>query len=81
MKKNNAKLSDVVKFMDKFCGKDLVKDFLPAHNGLQFENSGKVVKIATAVDAGIAEIREAKKWAQICCSHITECIGTHQSQQ
>lgn len=61
MKKNNAKLSDVVKFMDKFCGKDLVKDFSPAHNGLQFENSGKVAKIATAVDAGIAEIREAKK--------------------
>lgn len=59
--KKIAKLAEVVKFMDEFCGKDLVKDFSPAHNGLQFENSGKVVKIASAVDAGIAEVREAKK--------------------
>lgn len=61
MKKNNVKLVDVVKFMDDFCGKNSVKDFSPAHNGLQFANSGKVVKIATAVDAGIAEVIEASK--------------------
>lgn len=54
--KKNAKLSDVVDFLDGFCGVSAVRDFPPAHNGLQFENSGKVTRIAAAVDGGGAEI-------------------------
>lgn len=71
MKKSKiVKLSEVVKFMDDFCGKDSVKDFSPAYNGLQFANSGKVVKIAMAVDAGIAEVRQASKiGANILLAH------------
>lgn len=37
-------------------------DFPGSFNGVQFENSGKVLKLAAAVDCGIAEIEAAKKW-------------------
>ncbi len=57
--KKNAKLSDLVKFLDDFCGVSKIEDFPPAHNGLQFENSGRVTRIASAVDAGSAEISVA----------------------
>ncbi len=61
MKNKVAKLSDVVAFMDAYCDINSIKDFPAAKNGLQFENGGKVRKIATAVDAGIAEVREAAR--------------------
>ena len=38
------------------------RDFPGSYNGLQFENSGKVLKLAAATDCGIAEIRAAKAW-------------------
>ena len=37
-------------------------DFPGSYNGLQFENSGKVAKLAAATDCGIEEIKAAKKW-------------------
>ena len=52
----NVKLSEVVEFLDEFCGVSKMRDFPPAHNGLQFENSGNITRIAAAVDAGGAEI-------------------------
>ncbi len=61
MKNKIAKLSDVVAFMDAYCDINSIKDFPAARNGLQFENSGKVSKIVSAVDAGIAEVREAAR--------------------
>lgn len=59
MKNNNCTLSQITAFLDKFCLKDQVRDFDGAHNGLQFENSGKITRIATAVDAGLEEIQRA----------------------
>lgn len=52
----NVKLSEVVEFLDEFCGVSKMRDFPPAHNGLQFENSGNITRIAAAVDAGGSEI-------------------------
>jgi len=54
-----AKLAGIVKFMDAYCRADKFDDYPAAHNGLEFENSGEVRKIAAAVDAGVAEIRAA----------------------
>lgn len=52
-------LSEVVAFADKFCGKSEFRDFDGAFNGLQFQNSGTVLRVASAVDAGLWEIRQA----------------------
>ncbi len=57
--KKNASLHDVVEFIDDYCKIDEVKDFDGAQNGLQFENSGRVGRVATAVDAGLCEIELA----------------------
>ena len=54
-----AKLADVVKFLDKFSNKDAFEDFEGSFNGLEFENSGAVGRIASAVDAGLGEIEAA----------------------
>ena len=55
----NVSLKKVVDFLDKYCKKNQYADFDGSYNGLQFENSGKVSRIATAVDAGIFEIEQA----------------------
>ena len=55
----NVDLAEIVAFLDSYCRNGEFKDFDGAFNGLQFENSGSVSKIATAVDAGIAEIELA----------------------
>mgnify|MGYP002542678280 CR=1 FL=1 len=56
-----AKLFEIVEFLNDFCKISEIKDFSPARNGLQFENSGIVTRIAAAVDAGGAEIETASK--------------------
>ena len=55
----NISLERVVSFLDKLSEKDKVADFLGSYNGLQFQNSGKVSRVAMAVDGGIAEIDAA----------------------
>ena len=57
--KKYASLHDVVGFIDDYCNIAEVKDFDGAQNGLQFENSGRVGRVATAVDAGLCEIELA----------------------
>jgi len=52
-------LQKVVTFLDSYCDIAGFQDSPEARNGLQFENSGNVTKIATAVDAGIAEFELA----------------------
>ncbi len=52
-------LTDITDFLDSYCDIEGYKDFDGAYNGLQFENSGSVSKIATAVDAGLAEFEMA----------------------
>ena len=57
--KKYADLNSVVEFLDKYCAISGYSDCEGSYNGLQFENSGKVSRIATAVDAGINEIKAA----------------------
>ena len=52
-------LEKVVSFLDKLSCKNDVADFSGSYNGLQFQNSGKVSRVAMAVDGGIAEIESA----------------------
>ncbi|MEO0795876.1 MAG: Nif3-like dinuclear metal center hexameric protein [Verrucomicrobiota bacterium] len=56
-----ARLTDVVDFCNQRTHIDRVKDFPPAHNGLQFENHGDVNKIGAAVDAGLVPFELAGK--------------------
>lgn len=46
-------LSDIVAFCDTRINLARVADFPGAHNGLQFQNQGRVKKIGAAVDAGL----------------------------
>lgn len=57
--KKYADLNSVVKFLDEYCAIADYSDFDGSYNGLQFENSGKVTRIVTAVDVGISEIKAA----------------------
>lgn len=59
MKNRTVALEEVTEFMDGYCAVSSVCDYPGSFNGLQFQNSGKVTKIATAVDAGLSEIRMA----------------------
>lgn len=52
-------LWEVVNFLDSYCELAKFKDYDRAKNGLQAENSGKVARIATSVDAGLGEIKIA----------------------
>lgn len=55
-----ANLREITSYLDEFMRVKDFKDFSGSFNGLQFENSGKVTKIAAAVDCGIAEIKAAR---------------------
>lgn len=57
-----AKLKEIVDFLNDYTRLNCFSDFPGSYNGLQFENSGKVLKIAAAVDGGIAEVKAAAKW-------------------
>lgn len=52
-------LSEVVEFLDKELKMDSIPDYPNAYNGLQVENSGKVTKVAAAVDASLDVIQKA----------------------
>ena len=54
-----VKLDKVAGFLDKYFDVKNFPDYGGARNGLQFENSGGVCKVAAAVDAGLAEIEQA----------------------
>lgn len=54
-----ATLQEITKFLDSFLEINLVKDL--SWNGLQFQGSGEVDKIAFAVDSGIDVFEQAVK--------------------
>lgn len=53
------KLDELVGYLDEYLRLDEIPDYPRAYNGLQVENSGKVTRVATAVDASEATILEA----------------------
>ncbi|MBO6103017.1 MAG: Nif3-like dinuclear metal center hexameric protein, partial [Opitutales bacterium] len=57
-----AKLGDILEFLNGFVRLKDFTDFPGSYNGLQFENSGDIKKVAAAVDCGIAEVEAAAKW-------------------
>lgn len=57
------RLNELTDYLDAYLRIDEVPDYPPAHNGLQVENAGKVTRIAVAVDATEASIREAAEKA------------------
>ena len=58
-KEKCAELGEIVAFMDSCLRVGEFKDYDGAKNGLQCANSGKVRSIASAVDAGLGEIKLA----------------------
>lgn len=57
--KRAPELDEIVAFMDEYLAAADFNDYDGAKNGLQCANSGKVGLIATAVDAGLGEIKLA----------------------
>lgn len=55
----NAPLRNLVAWCDRILGPEKFNDWPGAMNGLQVENSGRVVKIAAAVDASLATVNLA----------------------
>ena len=55
----DAALSALVKYSDRLLRTPEVTDYDGAVNGLQVENSGRVSRLAAAVDASLATIRKA----------------------
>jgi dinuclear metal center YbgI/SA1388 family protein len=55
----NAQLNDIVTYCDRLLRTAEVGDYEGAVNGLQVENSGRVTRIAAAVDASLATVRLA----------------------
>src|SRR5689334_11693942 len=56
---SKASLSLIVRYCDAALRTGKVQDYEGAANGLQVENSGKVTRIAAAVDASLATVRLA----------------------
>lgn len=56
-----ANLKEITTYADKILNIRCTVDYPNALNGLQCKNSGKVSKIACAVDAGLFEIKQAVK--------------------
>jgi dinuclear metal center YbgI/SA1388 family protein len=54
-----ASLKELVKYCDRRLRTDQIKDYEGAANGLQVENSGRVTRIAAAVDASLATVKLA----------------------
>lgn len=65
-----ATLLDLVRYSDQLLAHDRVADYDHALNGLQIENSGRVDKIAAAVDASSSSIAAAaEKGASLLIVH------------
>ncbi|HEY0810982.1 MAG TPA: Nif3-like dinuclear metal center hexameric protein [Longimicrobiales bacterium] len=54
-------IHELTSYLDEYLQIGTVPDYAPALNGLQVENSGSVSRIAAAVDASEASIRQAIK--------------------
>jgi len=54
-------LSEIVRHLEKLLSHATVGDYPGAHNGLQIENSGRVVRVCAAVDACEAVLAEAAR--------------------
>ena len=53
------KLAVIVRHLEQLLDHARIGDYLGAHNGLQFENSGTISRVACAVDSCEAVLREA----------------------
>ena len=53
------KTEDIVNYCDQRTKISEIKDFPGSYNGLQLENSGEVLKIGAAVDAGLVPFQKA----------------------
>jgi dinuclear metal center YbgI/SA1388 family protein len=51
-------LTEIIKYCDDRLNIDAIEDAEEAYNGLQFQNSGKISKIAAAVDASLETIEK-----------------------
>ena len=56
-----SKLSEIVEYTNDYLRIDEIEDWPNALNGLQIENSGKVTKIAAAVDVSTRVLTAAAK--------------------
>ncbi|MFD2255290.1 Nif3-like dinuclear metal center hexameric protein [Luteolibacter algae] len=56
-----AILSEIVGFLDAELRTSEIQDYPGALNGLQLQNSGRITKVISAVDASLAVIEEAAK--------------------
>ncbi|HTL58498.1 MAG TPA: Nif3-like dinuclear metal center hexameric protein [Candidatus Limnocylindrales bacterium] len=54
-----APLDTIVTYTDRLLGTSVIQDYERAANGLQVENSGRITRIAAAVDASLATVRLA----------------------
>jgi len=54
-----AELAEIVEFLEKELRTADIPDYEGAHNGLQLQNSGKVTKVAAAVDASLPIVEKA----------------------
>jgi len=54
-----AELNEIVTYLDQNLRTEEIPDYQGAQNGLQLENSGKVEKVAVAVDASLPVIKKA----------------------
>jgi dinuclear metal center YbgI/SA1388 family protein len=53
-----ANLAEIQRFLDRYLKIDSIQDYPGAFNGLQVENSGRVTRVAAAVDAGEPVLRK-----------------------
>ena len=56
----------MVRYCDRMLRTAQIKDYDGAANGLQVENSGRVTRIAAAVDASLATVKLAVAAERIC---------------
>ena len=62
-------LTEITGFLDEYLDIAGIPDYPNALNGLQVEGSGRVERLAVAVDASVAVIEAAKEWADLLIVH------------
>jgi putative NIF3 family GTP cyclohydrolase 1 type 2 len=74
-----SSLQEITGALDEYLEIGTVPDDTNALNGLQVENSGRVTRVAVAVDAS-ADHGEAVRRGATCWSCTTACSGTATSR-
>ena len=62
-------LTEITGFLDEHLDIARIPDYPNALNGLQVEGSGRVERLAVAVDASVAVIEAAREWADLLIVH------------